>query len=219
LTQTANDLSNSTNVRAVILTATGRSFCAGGDLGWMKDQANASRADKDKQSRALASMLTAFDTLKKPVIGRIAGNAFGGGLGLIAVCDLVFATTGIKMMLTETKLGLIPATIGPFVLRAMGPRLTRQVFFSGRIIDNDLALRSGLVSKFCDPQDLDSAVDGAITDLLTTAPNAVSRAKLLLAELNETPVNAQLELTADALSDCWEDAETQSRISNFLDKK
>lgn len=218
LTQASANLQADDAVRAVILTANGRSFCAGGDLSWMQAQAGATRAEKNLQSGALAGMLASFDDLNKPLIGRINGNAFGGGLGLIAVCDLVFARAGIRMQLTETKLGLIPATIGPFVQRAMGTNFARQVFFTGLPICNDLALRSGLVSEFLAEDALEDAVEAAVNAILQTSPNAVARAKTLLSQLDETDRSDQQDLTINALSDCWEDAETQSRINAFLNK-
>lgn len=218
LSQAIDHISASSDIRAVVLTATGKSFCAGADLAWMKEQASADRAEKEVQSRALATMLTAFDALNKPVIGKIAGNAFGGGIGLISICDLVFAKAGNRMVLTETKLGLIPATIGPFVSRAMGVNFARQIFFTGREIDDDLAVRSGLVTEICTDENIDEVVEAAILKILDTAPNAVSRAKKLLAELTEKPRSSQLDFTASALSDCWEDPQTQSRINTFLNK-
>jgi methylglutaconyl-CoA hydratase len=218
LTEATAFINANNGIRVVILSANGKSFCAGGDLSWMQAQASASREEKNAQSGALANMLSALDTLKVPLIGKINGNAFGGGIGLISVCDLAFARNGIRMQLTETKLGLIPATIGPFVQRAMGTNFARQVFATGVPITNDMALRSGLVAEFLAEDQLDEAIEATIKAILPGAPHAVARAKAMLAALDDTAYADQQDLTLNALSDCWEDAETQSRINAFLNK-
>ena len=135
LTQAAKDLGSDDSVRVVVLAAEGKSFCAGGDLGWMKAQFDASPEIKEQEARRLANMLWTLNFLPKPLIGRLQGNAFGGGVGMAAVCDVAIGVEGLKMGLTETKLGLIPATIGPYVLARMGEAMARRVFMSARLFD------------------------------------------------------------------------------------
>ena len=126
-------LGDDESVRVVILAAAGKSFCAGGDLGWMREQAEHDRTTKMAESSRLAHMLHAIDNLPKPVIAQVQGPAYGGGLGMLSVCDIVIATTGARFGFTETRLGLIPATIGPYVVRRLGEGRARQVFMNARI--------------------------------------------------------------------------------------
>ncbi len=131
-------------VRAVVLTGEGASFCAGGDLDWMRQQFEASRQEREAQAMKLARMLRALNELPKPLIGRVNGQAFGGGLGMMSVCDMVVAVDSAKFAFTETRLGLIPATIGPYVVARMGERRAQgSVFMSARMFGASEAKRSG----------------------------------------------------------------------------
>lgn len=217
LTNAADHITRDETIRAVILRAAGKSFCAGGDLGWMRDQISADRAGKIRESGALAAMLAALDALPKPLIAVAEGNVYGGGIGLLSVCDIAIAKPGLRYALTETKLGLIPATIGPFVARAMGPRFARQVFFTATPFGDDLALRSGLVSEIT--EDIEAALATQVTAILSTAPEAVARAKSLLTQLAQTPRDEEIALTMNALADAWESEVAQTRIKAFLEKK
>ncbi|MFY8156673.1 MAG: enoyl-CoA hydratase-related protein, partial [Rhabdaerophilum sp.] len=145
-------------IRVVILAGEGASFCAGGDLGWMRQQMTATRVQRMTEARKLAEMLYALNTLEKPLIGRVHGNAFGGGVGMIAVCDVAIAAEGAKLGLTETKLGLIPATISPYVLARMGEGHARRVFMSARLFEAREAVELGLIAKVVPAEDLDAAV-------------------------------------------------------------
>ena len=134
LTAAAAELAGDDTLRAVVLSAEGKSFCAGGDLRWMQAQALADRHGKMAEARALAHMLLALNDLPMPLIARVQGNAFGGGIGLMAVSDIVIADAAAGFALTETRLGLIPATIGPFVMRRLGQAGTRQTFITGSVM-------------------------------------------------------------------------------------
>ncbi|WP_162653400.1 enoyl-CoA hydratase-related protein [Lentilitoribacter sp. Alg239-R112] len=217
LTAAAELCANDENVRAVVLKAEGKSFCAGGDLDWMREQAGQNREGKMAAARILASALMKLNTLPKPLIGRVQGNAFGGGIGLMAVCDLVIAHPAAKYGLTETKLGLVPATIGPFVVERMGGGFARQVFFSGRGFNSDFALRSGLVTKVT--EDLDEAIDAELKTILKTAPGAVADAKLLCQNLSSNITPTQIESTIAILADRWESEETKLGIDAFFNKR
>ncbi|MEX0305409.1 MAG: enoyl-CoA hydratase-related protein, partial [Leisingera sp.] len=133
LTQAAAQLAGDGSVRVVVLTAAGKSFCAGGDLNWMRQQMGADAETRAREARVLAEMLMSLNTLPKPVIGALQGNAFGGGVGMASVCDVAIGADHLKMGLTETKLGLIPATIGPYVIARMGEAKARRVFMSARL--------------------------------------------------------------------------------------
>ena len=219
ITTACAQLSQDDAVRAVILAAAGKTFCAGADLNWMKEQLSADRAGKIKQASVLANMLRDLDRLPKPVIGRVEGNAFGGGIGLMAVCDIVVAKNDIKLALTETKLGLIPATIGPFVLRCMSETYARQVFFTAKPFSTDFALRSGLISVTCTLDEVDAAVEVELEAILTTQPKAVAAAKALLQDMRAKASNEEIRLSITALADCWETDEAQTQISAFLKGK
>lgn len=203
-------------VRAVILAAQGKSFCAGADLNWMRAQAAQDRAGKITEARLLANMLAGLNALPKPLIGRVEGNAYGGGIGMMAVCDIVVAVKGARFALTETKLGLIPATIGPFVLRRLSETYARQVFFTAKSFDTDLALRAGLVSSVCAADEMDAAIEAEIKPILKTAPGAVAQAKALLQQMQGRDVENDIELTVNALADRWETDEAQQRIAAFF---
>ena len=138
-------------VRVVVLTGAGKSFCAGGDLGWMRDQFQATRESRMAEARKLAQMLGALNELPKPLIGRINGQAYGGGMGLLAVCDVAIAVEGARFGFTEARLGLVPATIGPYVLARMGEGMARRVFMSARLFDADEARVLGLVARVVPP--------------------------------------------------------------------
>ncbi|MDO5643028.1 MAG: crotonase/enoyl-CoA hydratase family protein, partial [Paracoccus sp. (in: a-proteobacteria)] len=179
LTEAAGLLGHDDAVRVVVLAAEGPTFCAGGDLGWMRAQIDADAATRRRGARQLADMLMAMNTLPRPVIGRVQGNAFGGGVGMMAVCDMVISARMAKFGLTETRLGLIPATIGPYVLARMGEGKARRVFMSGRVFDADEAVALNLVARLADPGDLDACVEEEVAPYLLCAPGAVAEAKRL----------------------------------------
>jgi methylglutaconyl-CoA hydratase len=213
----ANLLATDERVRAVVLSANGKTFCAGGDLGWMQDQAKKDRAGKIAGARKLADMLSALNGLPKPLIGKVHSNAFGGGVGLMSVCDIVLVVEGAKFGLTETKLGLIPATIGPFVVDRMGSGYARQVFFTAKSFDTDFALRSGLASKISN--DLDQDVEAELAAILQTKPGAVASAKALCQTLSGEITPETIEQTIEALADRWESEEARDGIAAFFEKR
>lgn len=215
LTEAAATLGGDAGVRAVVLAATGPSFCAGGDLEWMRAQAATDRAGKIAEATRLSAMLAALNALPKPLIACVQGNAYGGGLGLIAVSDVAIAAEGVRLALTETRLGLIPATIGPFIVARMGQGFARQVFFSGASFGTDFALRAGLLHEVCPADRLDERVRRHTDAVLGTAPGAVSAAKALCLALGDDG-RASIDRSIAALADRWESEEAQDRIGAFL---
>lgn len=216
LTEAAIALGGDAAVRAVVLAAEGKSFCAGGDLGWMRDQFNKNRREKIEESSALARMLETLNILPKPLIARVQGPAYGGGIGLISVCDIAIAVDTARFALTETRLGLIPATIGPYVLRRLGEGYARQVFYTSKTFDADFALRSGLVSSVVPAEGLDAAIAAELEPILKTRPGAVAAAKELCLGLGHVPPERQRQFTAEALADRWETDEALQSIAAFL---
>jgi len=219
LMQAAREVAADDDVRAVILAASGKSFCAGADLGWMQAQAERDRSGKMAEGRALADMLAALNRLPKPLIARVQGSVYGGGIGLISVADIIVAVEDVRFGLTETKLGLIPATIGPFVVRRMGEGFARQVFFTGKGFGTDLALRSSLVTRTCKAGELDGLMEEEVAAVLKCAPGAVAAAKGLCQKLGGAELATFTGETVEALADRWESEEAQEGIKAFFAKE
>ncbi len=219
LTAAAAELGADPEVRVVVLTGVGASFCAGGDLGWMKAQMGASRAGRMEGARALAHMLRALNEMPKPLIGRVQGNAFGGGVGLISVCDVAIAAEGAKLGLTEVRLGLIPATISPYVIARMGEAMARRVFMSGRIFEAAEARALGLVAKSVIPEHLDLAIEAEVKPYLQAAPSAVAAGKALVRSLGPVIDERVIERTVTALADTWETPAAAEGIAAFFEKR
>ncbi len=164
-------------------------------------------------------MLQALNTLGKPVIGRVNGAAYGGGVGMAAVCDSVVAAETAKFGLTEVRLGLIPATISPYVVARMGEGNARAVFFSGRIFDAEEARALGLVTRVVAPEALDAAVEAEVAPYLAAAPAAVAAAKRLARSLGPRIDAEVIEATIARLADTWETPEAQAGIAAFFEKR
>ncbi|MCR8723551.1 crotonase/enoyl-CoA hydratase family protein [Frigidibacter sp. ROC022] len=216
LTEAAGRLGRDPAVRAVVLTGAGTSFCAGGDLAWMQAQIAAEPRDRAAGAMRLAGMLGALNTLPKPLIGRINGNAFGGGLGLAAVCDVALCVAGARFGFTETRLGLIPATIGPYVLARMGEAMARRVFFSARLFDAAEAVTLGLAARAVPAADLEAAVEAEVTPYLACAPGAVAEAKALARRFGPRIDEEAIALSVEALVARWESPEAAEGIKAFF---
>lgn len=206
-------------VRVVVLEGAGDSFCAGGDLGWMRAQMQADRATRTREAGKLAAMLGALDACPKPVIARVHGPAYGGGVGMIAVCDVAVAAAGARLALTETRLGLIPATIGPYVLARMGEGMARRVFMSGRAFDAAEAVGLGLIARAVPAEALDEAVEAEVAPYLSCAPGAVAAAKALARRLGHGKDAQAVADSIAALADIWETEEAAEGIAAFFDRR
>ena len=218
LTDMAQTLGAARGTRAIVLSGNGKTFCAGGDLKWMKAQIEADRATRMREARKLAEMLQALNEMPTPLIGRLHGGAFGGGAGLACVCDVAIAAAGTKFGFTETRLGLIPATIGPYVLARMGEGRARQVFMSARIFEAAEAERLGIVARVVAPEALDAAVEAEVAPYLAVAPGAVGAAKALARALGPRIDDAVIDDTIRRLADTWEQDEAAKGIDGFLNK-
>lgn len=219
LTIAVKDLADDSDVRIVVLAGEGKSFCAGGDLSWMQEQFHAARDQRMREARKLAYLLRNLNILPKPLICRVHGNAFGGGLGMMSVCDYVIAEESVRFGLTETKLGLIPATIGPYVVARMGEGKARQVFMSGALFSAEKAKELGLVSEIVSETDLDRAIEKAIAPYLETAPRAVAAAKDLARSLGPIIDEQVIEDTVVRLADVWEGGEAHEGVGAFFEKR
>ncbi len=204
------------DIRIVIIQGAGNLFCSGGDLEWMKAQIKADRTTRIASARKLALMLKALNELPVPLIAKVHGAAYGGGVGLACVCDFVISSSNVKFGFTETRLGLIPSTIGPYVVGKMGEAKAREVFMSAKIFSEVDAKRLNIVSEISD--DLDQSVEDQIIPYLKTAPKAVSEAKGLVRSLGFTIDEQVIERTIEQLADIWEGEEANHGISAFLSK-
>lgn len=219
LTQAAADLGADTSVRVVVLTGEGKSFCAGGDLGWMREQMQADAATRAREAAKLAHMLQALNTMPKPLIGALQGNAFGGGVGMASVCDVAIGVDHLRMGLTETRLGIIPATIGPYVLARMGEGRARRVFMSARLFDAQEAVTLGLLARAVPQDQLGAAIEAEVVPYLSCAPGAVAEAKALARALGPRIDAETIAMTIDALKARWETEEAGEGIGAFFDKR
>jgi len=217
LTQAAREIAKSETIRAVILTGDGKSFCAGGDLNWMREQAEKPADEKVTEGMKLATMLRALDDLPKPLIAKVQGNAFGGGVGMMCVSDIVIAASHIKWGLTETRLGLIPATIGPYVVQRLGEGNARRCFMNSKIFDAIAGEKLGLISDVVEADALDDMVLSEAKAFLSCAPGAVASAKSLAKHLARS-TNDPMEYTADRLAERWANEECAEGIQAFFNK-
>jgi methylglutaconyl-CoA hydratase len=219
LAEAAAALAADPAARVVVLTGAGESFCAGGDLGWMRAQFDADRETRIAQALGLAQTLKALNELPKLLIGRINGQAYGGGVGLMAVCDVCVGVETARFGLTETRLGLIPATISPYVLARMGEGPARRVVLSARRFDAAEAVALGLLARAVPAGALDAAVEAEAAPCLAAAPGAVAQTKALARRLGPVIDEALLRETAVRLADAWEDPEAREGVAAFFERR
>lgn len=207
------------NTRAIVLAGAGKVFCAGGDLNWMKAQMNADRATRMSEARKFAKMLRALNEMPAPMIGRIHGGAFGGGVGLASICDTVIAEANTKFGLTETRLGLTPATIAPYVIARLGEGMARRIFMSSRLFGAGEARELGLAAEIVPADELDGAVERQVTPYLSASPAATGAAKKLVRSLGPRIDDAVINATIEHLADTWESDDAREGIDAFLQKR
>lgn len=208
-----------TSLRVVVIAGAGKVFSAGADAAWMAKMAGYSHDDNLQDARKAAEMFLAINTVPAIVIGRIQGAALGGGSGLAAVCDIVVTESDALFGFTETKLGILPAMISPYVLQKIGASAARDLFLTGRRFDAAKAKEIGLVHEVVAPGELDAAVDRYIAESLSAAPTAVARAKRLIPHvLGKQPVDV-IGITAEAIAAQRVSPEGQEGLKAFLDKR
>ncbi|MBY4771497.1 enoyl-CoA hydratase/isomerase family protein [Burkholderia ambifaria] len=207
-------------VRAIVLAAEGAAFCAGADLNWMKKMAGYSDDENRADARKLARMLEAIHRCGKPVIARVHGDAYAGGVGLVAAADIAIAVDGAKFCLSEARLGLIPATIAPYVVRAMGERAARRYFTTAEVFDSTRAASLGFIHDAVPADALDETVAKLAAALVANGPDAVQACKRLVADVAGRPLDATLiEQTADWIARTRAGAEAREGIASFLEKR
>lgn len=220
LTDALEDLARDATIRVVVLEGAGPSFSAGADLNWMRGMAAASEAENREDSLRLARLMRTLDELPKPTIARVHGAAFGGGVGLVACCDIAIATPEAKFGLTESKLGLLPAVISPYVIAAIGARQARRWFATGELFDAATALQIGLLHGVVPASELDAAVDRQIALILKAGPRACAQAKALVRRVAGETDRDRLDAdNASLIAQLRVSPEGQEGLSAFLDKR
>ena len=213
-------LGRRTEVRVVVLRGAGRSFSAGADIGWMRRMATLSEAENRADARALADMLHGLHALRKPTLALVQGNAYGGGVGLVAACDIAVASRRAGFSLSEVKFGLIPATISPFVVAAIGSRHARRYVMTAEVIPAARACEIGLVHEIAEEAELDAAGERVIAALLQGAPDAQVKAKDLVSLCAGRPIDAALAAeTSAGIAAQRASAEAREGLDAFLSKR
>ena len=208
------------DVRAVVLAAEGPAFCAGANLNWMRRMADYTRDENISDAGKLAEMLRVIYECEKPTIARVQGDVYAGGMGLVAACDIAVSVDTAGFCLSEVKLGLIPATISPYVIRSMGARAAHRYFLTAERFDAAEALRIGFVHEVVTLDALDVKVDELLKALTSASPNAVRACKKLVLEVAEREINAGLiAATVEGIADIRASSEGKEGVQSFLSKR
>ena len=220
LTQAFGQLGQDDQVRAIVLAAEGPAFCAGADLNWMRRMADYTHAENLLDAAQLAEMLRVIYTCPKPTVARIQGDVYAGGMGLVAVCDMAVSVDTANYCLSEVKLGLYPATISPYVIRAMGARAAHRYFLTAERFDAAEAMRIGFVHAVVLAEQLDDKVNELTKALVTASPNAVKECKTLLQDVAGKDIDAALiARTVEGIASIRASAEGKEGVQSFLQKR
>ncbi len=220
LTQVFGGLSADTELRAIVLGGTGKAFCAGADLNWMRAMAGYSWQQNHDDAQALAAMLGVLDDCPVPIVARIHGDCYAGGVGLAAVCDIRIASKAVHFCLSEARLGLLPATISPYVIRSLGQPAAARYFITAERFDAARAQALGFVHEVCEPEALDAQVDAIVGALVANGPVAVRGCKQLVREIAGQPITAELRAqTARRIADVRVGDEAREGVQSFLQKR
>ena len=219
LTEAFAALGRDPQLRSVVLAAEGKAFCAGADLNWMKAMAGYDWDENHGDAGRLAEMLWTIYRCPVPVIARVQGDVYAGGVGLVAVCDIVVAVDAASFCLSEARLGLLPATIGPYVVRALGEQASRRYFVTAERFSATEAHRLGLVHELATPETLDEKVDALLAALVANGPSAVRACKKLVQDVAHAPITDALrDDTARRIADIRASTEGREGVTSFLNK-
>jgi len=220
LTEAFAGVAGNPNVRVMVLGSEGKSFSAGADLGWMKRMASYSYEENLRDAGALALMLKTLNYMPQPTIARVQGAAFGGAVGLVSCCDMAVAASAANFSLSEVKIGLVPATISPYVIAAIGQRAARRYFVTAERFNAHRALQLGLVDEVVDAEQLDQEVDRLVEAVLANGPEAVIAAKQLVFDVAGKPIDQQLiDSTCESIAAIRVSAQGQEGLQAFLQKR
>lgn len=214
-----SDINERSDIRVVILTGEGKSFCAGADLNWMRRIKDFSYDDNLKESLELADMLYKMYVCSKPTIARVNGAAIGGGTGLVAVCDIAVAASRAKFSFSEVKLGLIPACISPYVMKKCGEGNCREFFLTGERLVAEKAQKAGLVNIVADLEKIDENIEQIVHNLITSGPDAINMCKVLLRTIAELPFDKARTYTVEVIAKLRISDEGQEGMAAFLEKR
>ena len=220
ITQAFTELGARDDVRCIVLAAEGSAFCAGADLNWMRRMADFSREENLADAAKLAEMLRVMYECPKPTVARVQGDVYAGGMGLVACCDMAVSVESAGFCLSEVKLGLIPATISPYVIRAMGARAAHRYFLTAERFSAQEALRMGFVHEVVVADQLDAKVNEIVQALVKNSPNAVKVCKKLVQEVANAEISQPLiSKTVEGIADIRASAEGREGVSAFLGKR
>ncbi|MEX0960636.1 MAG: enoyl-CoA hydratase/isomerase family protein [Burkholderiales bacterium] len=220
MTQALKDMEADSEIRAVVLGGRGPAFCAGADLNWMQKMAGYSFEENYEDALGLARMLQTLHTLRKPTLARVHGPAFAGGMGLVAACDIAVAGFGAEFCLSEVKLGLIPATIGPYVVAAIGSRMAHRYMLTAERFVEAEAYRIGLVHEICPQEKLDEVINVLLGHIVAGGPSAHAATKELIRVISDQPFTQELiSETATRIAQVRASDEGQEGIRSFLEKR
>ena len=220
LARAVDELDGDDRVRVVRVAGRGKSFSAGADLNWMRRMAGYSEEENRADALEVARMFNKLATLRCPTVALVHGNAFGGGVGLIACCDIAVAVEGARLSLSEVRLGLIPATISPYVIEAVGARQARRLFLTAERFDATEAMALGLVHAVCPAERLEETADVFVSQLLENGPHAMAASKELVAAVAHRPIDAAVgEDTAERIARQRASEEGREGVSAFLEKR
>lgn len=206
-------------VRAVVLSGAGKSFCTGADINWMRESLAYSEEENRADARLMAEMFDTIDRCPMPVIGRIHGAALGGGVGLASVCDIVIAATGTSWAFSEVKLGIAPAVISPYVLAKIGRSHARALFLTGERFSSQRAVQIGLAHVIVEPDALDAEVERVLKEIMNSSPKAIQKAKELISVVPRLERVEAMRTTVDAIASLRTSAEGQEGLRAFLERR
>src|SRR6185312_3529514 len=220
LTQVFAKLSQDENLRVIVLGAHGKAFCAGADLNWMRAMADYSWDQNRADAQKLADMLWTLYQCPVPIVGRLQGDCYAGGMGLAAVCDVLVAAEGVTFCLSEARLGLLPATIAPYVLRALGEQASRRYMVTAERFSAAQAHALGFVHELCSAEALDAKVAELVATLAANGPQAARECKRLVRDVAGAPLTAELRAdTARRIADIRASSEGREGVQSFLNKR
>lgn len=220
LTEALDDLADDDDIRQVVLTGDGKSFCAGADIDWMRRTAAMSPQENEREAMDLARLLRMLDELPKPTIAAVNGGAYGGGVGLVACCDIAIGVERARLVLTEVRLGIVAGVISPYIIRAIGPRAVRRAVLTASPITAEAALTMGLLHEITAPEALDAAVKRVCAELAEGGPRAQATTKQLVRAVAGRPVDdTLLAETARAIATARASAEGREGVAAFFEKR
>lgn len=219
LTTCFKELANDEKTKVIVLTGKGESFCAGADLNWMKSMVMYTLGENIRDSRLLLDMYETIYSCPKPVIGKINGHAFGGGVGLIAVCDINIATVGSKFAFSEVKLGIMPSVISTYVVRRIGLSNMKRLFITGERFNSDYAKEIGLIDFVTEKDEFNSMVERYVDQLKSSSPKAIKEIKNLINNYKKMDIEKYKEFTVEKISELRVSEEGQEGMNAFLEKR